>query len=94
MCEQTDSNDHAVLHLAGERDTNVCGNLGDGGRSVDQNWSVSSEGSILPCLSYVFSAARCERQGKYPQRVVESASLTFLNSMSDMSATIPATLQV
>lgn len=35
-----------------------------------------------------------KREGKYPQSVVESASLTFLNSMSDMSATIPATFQV
>lgn len=64
VCEQTDYNDHAVLlfcYLAGERDTNVCGNLGDGGRGMDLNWSVSSEGSRVLCLFYIFSAARCER---------------------------------
>lgn len=35
-----------------------------------------------------------KREGKYPQNVLKSASLTFLNSVSDMSATIPGTLQV
>lgn len=60
-CGQTDDHDHAVLHLAGERHTYVCGNLGDGGRSVELNWPVSSERSRVLGLFYAFSAARCER---------------------------------